>query len=153
CLYWATMSVDPAAPSMGIQRDGFVTSEMKRNDAPALWALPARADGGRAGVDRVDTSCVEVPDPREIPRVLSQPGEEACGHGWAGDGSGGGEKGRWRCGVGRRRHVAEGFVGPFFLEHDTATTSKRSGGGAGARSRAVQCVPRLNCQTRGWSVD
>src|SRR5262249_38351382 len=51
-----------------------VTSEMKGSEAPALWALSARGDGGPVGVDHLDTSHIQAPDPREIPRVLSQPG-------------------------------------------------------------------------------
>src|SRR5262249_27307753 len=128
--YWATTSVDPAAPPMGIQGDGFVTSELKRSDAPAPWALSARADGGPTGLDRLDTSRVQVSDRREIPRVLSQPGDQACGHGWAGNRSGEGEKSPWPSRVGRRRHgVADCSVEPLFPEHDTATPSKRGGGG------------------------
>jgi hypothetical protein len=102
-LYWAMMSADPSAPSMGIQSDGFATSEKKGSDSPALWALSARADSGPAGVGCLDTSRVRGSDPRQIPRDLSQLDDRACGYEWAGDRSGEGEIGPWPSGVGRRR--------------------------------------------------
>ena len=150
--YWATMSVDPAAPFMGIQRDGFVTSEMKRSDVPALWAPSARADGGPAGVDDLDTSRAQVPDPREIPRVLSQAGDRACGHGWAGDRSGEGEKGSRPRGVGRRRHnVADCSVGRLIPEPGTASAHLIVAGELRSRRHSRRCSGPRHGATPKWA--